>query len=186
MIAITSFRPPTDDSERTAPRPSTELFRKSRIHPEDFGCKQRSLVAAGSGADFQHDVFLVVRILGQQQNLQVLTHLRHARFQLRQLFLRIGFHLGIALFGNERLALLDSALQILELAILLDNRHELAVRLRGLLVSGGVGHDVRRSQRLRQFFVFRFDLFESFKHCTPTLVGSGFLWLVRWLPAHGR
>ena len=47
-------------------------FGVARVHAEDLGGEQRGLVAAGAGADFEHDVLLVVGILGQQQDLQLL------------------------------------------------------------------------------------------------------------------
>jgi hypothetical protein len=44
----------------------------------------------GAGADFEHDVLLVVRILGQQQQLELLFQFRQLRLELRGLF---GRHL---------------------------------------------------------------------------------------------
>ena len=129
------------------------------VHAEDLRREQRGFVAAGSGADFQDDVLLVIRILGQQQHLQLFFDGANALFQAIELLLRIGAHLGIALVLEHRLALANAARQVLVLAILLHDRLQLAVRLRGLLIARRVGDDLRRSQRLCQLFVFRFDLF---------------------------
>ncbi len=47
------------------------LFGEAHIHPEDFRDKQRGLVAASAGANFEYHVLFVVRIFGQQQELEV-------------------------------------------------------------------------------------------------------------------
>ena len=56
-------------------------FRVAGVHAENFGGEQRGFVAARAGADFEHDVLLVVGIFGQQQNFQVLLDLHDLRFQ---------------------------------------------------------------------------------------------------------
>ena len=40
------------------------------VHTQQIACKQRGFVAAGTGAHFDKDVFIVVGIFGQQQFLQ--------------------------------------------------------------------------------------------------------------------
>src|SRR5258705_8384267 len=50
--------------------PYTTLFR-SRVHSENFRGEERGFVASGAGANFENDVLLVVRILGQKQDFQV-------------------------------------------------------------------------------------------------------------------
>ena len=44
------------------------LLGEAEIHAEDFGDEQRSLVAAGAGAEFEDDVFVVVGILGEEED----------------------------------------------------------------------------------------------------------------------
>ena len=83
----------------------------------------------------------------------------HALFQLRQLFMRIREHFGIRLALDQRLALLDPAGEVFELAVLLDDGSDFAVGLGGLLVALRVGDDIRRRQSFVQFFVLQFDLF---------------------------
>ena len=81
---MTSFRPPTADSLADVTSTLQRcVFRVARVHAEDFGRKQRRFVAARAGADFQHDVLFVVRILGQQQNLQFLFDLGKLRLEPR-------------------------------------------------------------------------------------------------------
>ena len=41
------------------------------VHPEQLGGEERRLVAAGAGADLEHDVLLVVRILRDEQDLHL-------------------------------------------------------------------------------------------------------------------
>src|SRR4030081_3046780 len=48
---------------------------KALIHPEQVAGKKRGLVAAGAGADFQHDVAIVHRVLGQQRDADLLRQL---------------------------------------------------------------------------------------------------------------
>src|SRR6201999_4120192 len=45
---------------------------KTLIHPEQVAGEQRGLVAAGAGADFEHDVAVVHGILGQQRDAYLL------------------------------------------------------------------------------------------------------------------
>ena len=55
------------------------LLGEARVHAEDLGRKQRSLVAARAGADFENDVLLVVGVLGQQQHLDLFFESRGSR-----------------------------------------------------------------------------------------------------------
>ena len=109
MIAITSFKPPTDGLGRREhfDLPALRLG-VAGVHAEHFGGEERGLVAAGAGADFQDDVFLVVRILGQQQNLEFFFHAADARFQFVEFFLGVGAHVGIFFVGQHSLALGDA------------------------------------------------------------------------------
>ena len=90
------------------------LLGKARVHAENLGHKERGLVAAGAGADFQDDVLLVIGILGQQHHLDLFFHAGSRVFEARQLFLRHGANLGIALvqhalgIGNSWCACLSS------------------------------------------------------------------------------
>ena len=100
---------------------------KRVIHAEDFGGKERGLVAAGAGADFEDDVLLVVGILGQQQHLDLFFERRLARREGGDLFLGHGAHVGIAL--GEHGARFGQALpHLLQLAILHHRSFKLAQR----------------------------------------------------------
>ena len=53
------------------------------VHAEQIAGKQRRLVAAGAGADFENDVALVHRVLGEERDAQLLFERRAPRFELR-------------------------------------------------------------------------------------------------------
>src|SRR5271165_329468 len=134
-------------------------FGVTGVHAEDLRRKQGSFIASGARADFKDHVLLVVGILGQKQDLQLFFYTLKALFELGQLFLRVGEHVGIALVGQHGLAFPDAASQVLVLTILLNDRQQVAVRLRGLLVALRVGDDVRRRKSTVQLFVLQFGLF---------------------------
>jgi len=71
----------TDDFHLPALR-----FGIARIHPEQIAGKQTGFIAAGSRADFQKDVFVVVGVFGQQQDLDFF-------FQRGKLLLQLGHFL---------------------------------------------------------------------------------------------
>ena len=58
------------------------------IHPEQVAGKKRGLVAAGAGADFQHHVAIVHRVLGQQRHADLLRQFDAARAERLALGLR--------------------------------------------------------------------------------------------------
>ena len=107
------------------------LFREALVHAEDLGGKQRGLVAAGAGANFENDVLLVVGILGQQQHLDLFFQGRFARGERGNLFLGHGPHLRIGHHGagfRQRLA------HLLQFAVLHHRSFQDAERLARLLV----------------------------------------------------
>ena len=56
-------------------------FGVARIHAEQISGKERGLVAARPCANFQHDIFFVVRVFRNQQRPQFLVNLLHAGLQ---------------------------------------------------------------------------------------------------------
>ena len=78
------------------------------VHAEQLGGEQRGFVAAGAGADFEHDVLFVVRILRDQQDLQFGDERVAPRDQRLQLLLRELAHVGVAA-GDQLLGLRDVA-----------------------------------------------------------------------------
>ena len=57
--------------------PPTLTLCIAHIHPINFRCKQRRLVAARTRTDFHDNVFLIVGVLGKQQDFQLLLQLRN-------------------------------------------------------------------------------------------------------------
>src|SRR4029077_11285773 len=112
------------------------------------------LVATGAGADLKDDVLLIMRIFGDKQNFYLFLHAREPRLQSSKLGLGVSAHLRVAFFGDHGLALGDALLERLVLAVLFDDFSDLAMRFGSLLVSAGVGDDLRRCQGLVQLFVF--------------------------------
>ena len=70
--AMTSFKPPTPLSllRQHVDLPALPLG-VARVHAEEVGREERRFVAAGAGADFEDDVLRVVRILRDEQHLQL-------------------------------------------------------------------------------------------------------------------
>src|SRR4051812_38624724 len=65
------------------------------VHAEQVTGEQRSLIAASAGADFEDDVALVHRILGQERKPDVLLERDQARFERRFLARRQRAHLWV-------------------------------------------------------------------------------------------
>ena len=82
------------------------------IHAEQVAGEQRGLVAAGAGADFEHDAALVHRVLRQQRDADLLLQ-RHALLLERgPLDFRKLAHLGIGRrIGDQRIDVLDLGLR---------------------------------------------------------------------------
>src|SRR5258706_1085480 len=124
-------------------------FGEAGVHAEYFGHEQRRFVAAGPGPDFQDDVFLVVWIFWEQHDLQFLLDCGDPGFELRQLILRVGAHLGVGFFRQERFAALNALLQLFVFAEFFDDWHQVAMGFGGLFVFRRILVDIRRDQSLR-------------------------------------
>jgi len=74
-------------------------LRVLRVHAREVGGEQRRLVAAGAGADLDEDVLVVVRVLGQDELLQLLLERGLARGQLVDLGLGQLGQLAVAALG---------------------------------------------------------------------------------------
>ena len=113
------------------------------VHAEQIAGEQRRLVAAGAGADFENDVALVHRILGNEREPQLLLERRAPRFELGPFGLGDGAHFGV----GRRIR--DQARQPVELALRvaiglhrLDHRRKLGEFARQLHI--GLGRQRRR------------------------------------------
>ena len=151
------------------------LLGEARVHAEDFGGKERGLVAAGAGADFEDDVLLVVGILGQQQHLELFFEGRRARLERGDLLLR-PWRAGRRRFRPASGARLGQALaHLLQLAKLLDRRLDFAQRLGGLLILFVVVQDLGQRELRLQLVVALLHLFQTIDHlASEPLCGAGF------------
>ena len=135
------------------------------VHPEELGGEERGLVAAGAGADLQEDVAGVVRVPGEQEDLELLLDRLEAFGERCALG---GGHLVELVAGRERLRQLARAVELpRDLAVLLglpDDRLELRQRLLGL-ADGAVILDERRIREAGfDLVVLAPDVFQFFEH----------------------
>ena len=71
-------------------------FRVPGVHAEQVASKNRSFITTGTGTDFKEHVVGIVRVFGQQQDLQFLTLGFQALGSVTNFFFREFFHLVIA------------------------------------------------------------------------------------------
>ncbi len=133
------------------------------VHPEELGREKPGLVAAGAGADFEHDILRVVRILRDEQDLQVGEQRVALRVQGLQFFPREVAHVRIAA-GDEPFGLGDVVHGRLVLAEALDERLDFGERLGELPVLGRIALHLGRAEPAHQFFVSPFFRCQFVEH----------------------
>ncbi len=115
----------------------------SLVHPGQVTGPQRGLVSSGGGANLDDDVFVVIRILRHEQQLQL--GLQLLRFSVLSLHLltQVGQHLlvGFALRQFPRFAGLG--LSLLPRVVSIDDRLQIGVALGGLGIPGLVRGNLR-------------------------------------------
>ena len=108
------------------------------VHAEQIAGEQRRLVAAGAGADFENDVALVHRVLGQEREAQLLLERGAARFELGLFRLGDGAHLGVGRgIGDQAREAVEFALRGAIGLHRLDHRRELGEFARQLDIGLG-------------------------------------------------
>ena len=132
------------------------FFGELAVHPEQLIREERRLVAAGSGADFEDDVFLIVRILRDEQHLDLSKEAVAPLLQAAQFFIGELAHVGIAALG-ELFSLRGFIQDRPILPDLLDERLHVAERLGVLPVLVRVRLDGRARYERHQLFVVRLD-----------------------------
>ena len=113
-------------------------LREAGIHAEQVVTEQAGLVAAGAGADLEHDVLLVVRVLRHHQAPDLGEDVITPGLQLGQLQLGQLLQLSVGAVG-ELPRLDDLRRHSLVVAELLDDGLNLGQRLRVRAVLVGVG-----------------------------------------------
>ena len=71
------------------------FIRVHGVHAVQIGGEQRTFLAARAAADLHKNIFVVVRVLGQQQDLKLLLQPRHVGLGLLQLLLRQLLHVWV-------------------------------------------------------------------------------------------
>ena len=112
-------------------------FGEAAVHPEEIGGEVAGLLAAGAGADLEDDVLLVVRVLGQEQHLDLGEQRFSTGCQPGQLLGGQRRHLGVAAFG-QLLGLGDLGADLAVVAVGQHQRLDLGQRLGLLAVLVGV------------------------------------------------
>ena len=133
------------------------------VHPEQLRGKERRFVAARAGADFEHDVLLVVRILRNQQRLQLAEQRVAPGGQRLELFLCEFAHVGVAGRG-DLFSLRDVADDGPVFAEALDERLDLGERLGVLPVLGRIGLDFGAAEQLHEGVVLTLERGELIQH----------------------
>src|SRR5690606_4643953 len=75
-------------------------FRKTRVHPEEIAGEQPRFFATGPGADFDHDVAVVIGILRNQQHAQPLFEIFDGRLEGGNFVGREGPQVGVVAVGQ--------------------------------------------------------------------------------------
>ena len=137
-------------------------FRVTRIHAEKFSSEERGLIAACSGANFQQNVFLVVRILWKEKQFQFALDRFLARGELLFFFVSQLLHFRVVGFNDHLMRSRQVLFDLLVFAVLGDDFFELGVLLGELLEARRIGHGLRSRELLRQLVVARLQLIQFF------------------------
>src|SRR5262249_45973787 len=97
-------------------------------HPQQLAGEEGGFRAAGTRADLDKDVLLIVRVAGKEHYLQVALQLRQARLELAQLGGSELAEIGIGVV-EERAGVPGLAARVLVLAEAVHERREFRVRL---------------------------------------------------------
>src|SRR6266702_4424370 len=146
MVTVTSFTPPSGPGE---------VWSTSQRQPRR--------VAARAGADLQDDVLLVVRVLRDEEALQLLLGRAHPRPQRGELLLRELAQLRV-LLGEEGLVVGDVGEALAVGAERGDGRLDAGPLLRHLAVALARGDDSRVGELMRQLLEPRLDRVELLQH----------------------
>ena len=83
-------------------------FTEALVHLEEVAGKQCRLIATRATTDFEHSILCILRILGDEEHLDLLFNFRNAGLTVLQLLTSHLLHLGIALGLHKFACLITS------------------------------------------------------------------------------
>ena len=135
----------------------------AQVHAQHLGGEEPGLVASGARAHLEDHVPLVVRVLGKQQDLQLLLQLGGLGAERGQLVLRHLPHLGVGVV-QRGLVVGHLRADALELAERLHQRLELGALLRRLAKAHRIREHARVAQIGFQALEFVLDFLQLVVH----------------------
>ena len=154
-------------------RPPSSALRIPDVHAVDLRGKQGGFIPAGSGPKLHNDIFFIIGIPGQQQNLQLFFQPRFPVFCLPQLFFQKFPHFRVFLFFQHLCAFRNRLPVFLPLLIRLRNRLKLRLFLQKLLHLPGIPCRRRIPEHLYNFFQPDLNILQLFKHFLSSLPQPG-------------
>ena len=137
------------------------LFRVHRIHAVEVGGEQRALLPAHAAANFNDDIFVVVRVARQQQHAQLVEKALFFRLGCVQFLLRYVLELGVG-YKLQRLRDVVLALQVRAIGRDHSFKFLLLARERAQLL--WVSVNFRHFEQLADLVIAARELFELFPH----------------------
>ncbi len=144
------------------------LLGKALVHAEDLGGKERGLIAAGAGADFQDYILLVVGVCGQEQHLDLFFQSRLTRRERGDFFLGHGAQLRVGL-GEHGAGLGQPLAHLLQFAELHDRGLQVTKSFSGLVVLFAVVDHLGQGKLRGELFVALLHLFQTIDHGKTSL-----------------
>ena len=139
----------------------------AHIHTVHFRCKKRCFVSACACTDFHDNVFIIVRVFGQQQDFHFLLQLFHTFSCLRQFFFQHLTHIFIAFRFQHSQTVLNILSAFFIFFVCLHNRGQITLffhqRAEPLLIICHSG----LMQLAHDFFVSDKQIFQFIKHFSP-------------------
>ena len=137
------------------------------IHAEQVCRKECRFVTACTAADFHNNVFLVIRVFGDQQNGDFFLQFFQTFFVFRQFFLH-QFPEIVVQFIFQKLQLLrNGCFHFFVFPICLHDGCHIAVFLHQFPPLALIGNDIRVVDLICQIHIFLFNFRQSVKHEAP-------------------
>ena len=137
------------------------LFRVHRIHAVEVRGEQRTLLSTHAAANFNDDIFVVVRVARQEQHAQLVKKALFFRLGSVQFLLRYVLELGV---GYKLQRLRDVVLALLVRAVGLHHGGKLLLLARERAQLLWVSVNFRHFEQLADLVIAARELFELFPH----------------------